>query len=865
LKSSRLALLVLLGLTALVALLPLGSALIGWTGFVPFNPACWAPWAIGLSPSQKADLKAGANMDISEKTFLVQPELEVARRELGSHRLPYWNPYIRNGGPLLHHSLDGLLHPPHWLLLLMSPERAFAFLALFAFLMAALFTFLLLRIWDLHPLAALGGGVLFAFSGPMMANAHFFMRQDTLVFLPGLLWAFEKWRRQEGAMALLSLSLTSAGLWLAGFPSFAVAFTIAMGIWVGWHIVTTLLKGKSKSLVSLLIGSAIGLILGLMLAAPQLLPLASYLPWSQRTEIALNADLRTWGADPAVLLTSLIPDLFGSPASSEQVSYLQSPMKWLLFCWTKEGLGVVSPFNFTESAIYVGALPLLLALWGLVRPWPGRRGPLLFLGIVTLALALGLEGGRITAVLPGLQRAGPLRLLPLFSLVTLLFAARGLHLFLKGGKVPRRVLLTGVILFLLPGLFWLILRFTREDTWCTTILAALSRKYTGSDGTVFSPEYIEKVFLHRHILLSARSLLLTALLVAFCWWTLSVALLTLGRTLLKGLPRLFTALCILVALADLLHFGLPLCPSFQTVDPFSGTALHRSLATQRDLAAPKGGIHLARIGPGPGSPPTLFPPNLPTGMGIRDLNCYAFVDRRSHSPLARAWRTISPQAPPLFHPKEPWFGALPDSELLTHPILDLYGVTHLLAERIPEHGKFRTLLQMAGPGGQLFLLERLGAAARARIVPEGLPLPDDQALARLADPSFDPDALLFLPPGTPPVKGGGGGSLTFHHHDPSRIVINIKDTAGGVLFLADTYTTEWVARLDGSPHPIWRGNTCFMALSLPPGDHQVEITLPARPFWWGLFLAVLAATLLVIGCTWLARRKRPHRGEEKIL
>ncbi len=827
----------------LAALVLVGPALFGKRDFRPVDLRAWPPWSLELTPRGIRESRAASDLDAPEKTFLALPELLLARKEIARGRAPLWNPFNRTGGPLLSHSLEGLLYPPHWILFLLPPGKAFALLALLSFLLAALFTYLLLRTWKIPKTAALGGALFFAFSAQMAANAHFYMRQDTLALLPGVFWAFEAWRAGGKKSRLVWMALLLGGVWTAGFPPFAYAITAALGAWVLLAAGGTWREAGRREAIRVLGGAGFALFSGLLLAAPQVAPLLSYLPWSERTLPALGGDPRSWGADPAVLLTWAVPDLFGAPYTSARVPYLQSPLTWLLFLWSRPGTGLVTRFNFTENVLYLGALPLLLALWGISRPWRGKRGPLLALLAAFLVLALGLEGGLLSGILPGLRRACPSRLLPAAVFLAALFSARGLALFLGGHRPPRWIVLAGILLPAALALSWYLVHRMEEPAWKSWILRVLASRYRGPSGRIYTPAEIESLFLHGSILAAARKNLLSALAGALPWWALAGGTTALARTLRGRPPAWAGGALVLLGLLDLLHLALPLCPSFPSLDPFSGTPFHETLARERKRLAPSGGVTLARVGPA-GTEPGLFPADLPTALGVRDLQAYAFVDRATHRPMERAWKVLSPGSPSILFRNGPWIGNLPDSALLEHPVLDLYGVTHLLARRPPAHGSYRVLLEEKGPGGSLCLLERKPRPPRARVVPRAVPLEDEKALERMASPHFRPDEIAFLPPGTRGIRGRGGGKVVFLDDTPGRVLLDVRDTGGGLLLLSDTWAPCWGARLDGKEVPLLRADTCFRGVALPPGNHHVEFLLSKGAFHLGLLLFAAGALLL---------------------
>ncbi len=838
-----------LGVVLLAALVLTGPAIFTNRDFQPVYLGAWAPWITEGDPAPARLENERADLDAPEKTFLALPEIVSAQKEIARGRVPLWNPFNRTGGPLLSHSLEGLLYPPHWILFLLPPGKAFALLALFSFFLAALFTWLLLRLWSLPKTAALGGALFFAFSCQVAANAHFFMRQDTLVLLPGLLWAFEAWRLGGKKRHLAALALFLAGTWTAGFPPFAYTSTLLLSAWALLAGVRTWRESGSPAAFRLLGWAGLAGLAGLLLAAPQLVPLAHYLPWSQRTLEAAGGDPRSWCADPATALTWIVPDLFGAPWTVRDVPYIQSPATWLLFLWSKEGVGLVTKYNFTENVLYIGAAPFFLALWGLSRPWKGKRGPLLALLLGILVLAFGLDGGLLSGILPGLRRACPDRLIPGAVLLLALFAARGLALLLEREFPPRRLILSAWVLVLVLGGLRLLLGTLGEETWSRWVLDVLAGRFRGPGGRIYTPAEIESLFLHKHILEASLRNLRSALgHGVLAWAAFLLPLSVMGLLLRRGktLPLFFAPLLLLsMGLLDLLQPALRLCPSFPSLDPFSGTPLHKVLRSERARLETSGGVTLARVGPA-GTEPDLFPADLPTAMGIRDLQVYAFVDRRTHLPMERAWKALSPGGPSILFRNGPWIGNLPDSPLLEHPVLDLYGVTHLLARRKPSHGHFREILERTGPGGSYILLERTPRPPRARVVSRAVPLDDELALKRISSPTFDPSKEAFLPPGSRPLEGGGGGKILFLSDRPDRVLLEIRRSGGGLLLLADTWAPGWSARVDGKEAPLLRADTCFRGVALPPGDHQVEFLLSKAPFRTGLLLFAAGGFLLLL-------------------
>jgi hypothetical protein len=136
------------------------------------------------------------------------------------------------------------------------------------------------------------------------------------------------------------------------------------------------------------------LVVGVGLAAAQLLPTAELMRQSPRAERAEYEFVMTYSFSPWRLATLLAPDLLGNPARGRFYGY----------------------GNYWEDAVYSGVLPLLLAfsaaVSGLFR-WVRRRRepgptdglPLLLVAIGLVCVILGL--GRNTPVFPFLYHNVP--------------------------------------------------------------------------------------------------------------------------------------------------------------------------------------------------------------------------------------------------------------------------------------------------------------------------------------------------------------------------------------------------------------------------------------------------------------------------
>jgi hypothetical protein len=297
--------------------------------------------------------------------------LSFASSSIQQGRLPLWNPYLSSGLPFVANPQPALFYPPTWLALLVSVPKALGLIVVLHLWLAGVGMFAWLRSEGASKVGALLGGVVFAFSG------YFFVRVQaghlgvitTGTWLPFALWAYRRAVTRR-SWALAALGGLPVGLSiLAGHT--ASFLYVALGLvayaafcaWGRWR--------EERSVCALVLPLAwagVMLIVGLALAAVQVLPMVELVTHSIRQTASYDFAARfSW--PPGHLLSLLVPNFFGEPVHTGY--------------W---GDGIYDEFVF-----YIGVLPLLLAL--LALKLRHRLNPFLFaLGLGALLLAFGEYG-----------------------------------------------------------------------------------------------------------------------------------------------------------------------------------------------------------------------------------------------------------------------------------------------------------------------------------------------------------------------------------------------------------------------------------------------------------------------------------------
>jgi len=740
-----------------------------------------AAWLVVLGPAILfgPGLLQGRVMFWGTPLLQFVPWRSFALSSLRQGFLPLWNPLVGMGAPLLANYQSALLYPPNLLLLAGNPGLVSTMLVMLHLAWAGIGMARLARRLDMDSLGQALAGLAFGLSGYLVARAGFLSINATAAWLPWMVLAGDRlavdvptaasFRRR--AKAIIPLAVVLAFQWTAGHAQTAWYSLVFLAAWVAWRS----FEGRSwRRLIGNAAGVAVAGGLAFALAAPQLLPTLEYLMQSYRAHSLEASFAMNYSFWPWRFLGLLAPGLFGSPVTGDYWGY----------------------GNFWEDAIYVGILPVLLALLSAVRGARGRgshvRLTRFLLPVMAVAALLAL--GDRTPVFPWLFRT-----IPTFSLF----------------QAPTRWMLLVVFGLALMG-------GAGVSAWSKVEGRAL---YWSRLGTAGAGAVAGAAWLARLILGDVEPTLIRAVSIAGVWLFLAGVLVLLRRAQAGGG---WSMAVMFVVVADLVVAGAGLNP-MTSGDLYQGrTALADRLGAQ------------ARV---------YFPPDLEQRVkfewAFRFDTFHALGDweqvRESGLP-----NTLLLEAVPAvtnFDPLEPGRTRTWIEMLVQHPAPD--ALLRLMDVRwVAETG-----LSPAAPveyvpidGGQRL---RLLPTARLVTTPE-------EALAAVSQPGFDPDRVVVLEAEdgpSLPEAGGGGTAALLASSDPNRLTINVHASGPAWLLVSDTWYSEWEARLDGAGVEIWRADYLFRAVHVPKGDHQVEFIYRPRSFCTGLALA--GAGLLLLAAAWI--------------
>ena len=275
----------------------------------------------------------------------------------------FWDPLLLSGFPVAADPQAMTWYPLSWIF---SSPGGWNVFVLSAYVLGSCFVYGYVHAVTQSKLGGLVGGIIYGMSGCMMVHLGHTSFIHTVVWLPLLIWALEKQRSQFTVpwFAVTCISITCVVL--AGHPQISI-YTLGVGTTyagcLGWSLRSDRWKFYGLYLLAVIIG--------LGLAAIQLIPASELIHYGLRSEISFN-EFVSYSLHPSHAIELLFPCLFGN-----------SPESFY-------GLPYFGAWNFVELTGYVGLLSLLLGVIGIWTHW---KKPILWfwagIGLFTFLLVLG--------------------------------------------------------------------------------------------------------------------------------------------------------------------------------------------------------------------------------------------------------------------------------------------------------------------------------------------------------------------------------------------------------------------------------------------------------------------------------------------
>lgn len=758
---------------ALVALL-LWRAVLGLGVLTVPAASLFAPWNTGTAANHA---RGFANPELHDLVRILFGWQSYARAQVRAGRFPAWNPYAGAGTPFFANPQTQVVSPYSLALYLLPFPYGLGAMAFLRLWLAGLGTFVLARRLGCSGVAAFVAGVAFAGCGfETVWAAH--PLAGVFALLPWILAAWEGVRRlgRRRDIALLAIAIGAAGA--AGHPgSFAdVLFALAL-----YALVES--AAHYRSLRATLVPLARGLaaaVLGIALAAAALLPV--YL--TIHGTVGLHERAGGGVSLPlSAARTLLYPFWWGRPSSGE----FGRP-----------------PLNANERTVFVGVVPLLLALSALGARTHRRRlcAPVALL-LVAGAAAYGVAPvSTVVRALPGVGESPVRRLQAVAELALALLAAIGLD------RLRRRSLAVLLVAAAAVGVAAL-LALGRDDIAAVASLTVRARL----------PD-------------DARSAAAAAI-----GWSLVTAVAA-GCVLAAAWrrPRLLPVLLALICLGDVgtVAYG------YQQTPPAS-LALGSIPPSIRYLQARSQGARVTGLW-------DTLPPDTAMVYGLRDI--------REYDPpmptlaYAHAFHLINPA-------RVGFWLSVTGIRSAGRPLLNLLDVRYVIgpgnrpAPRAPS-------VRRVYAGTDATIVENLQASSRVSIPPTVVRTPARAVDATIGAPGFPTTGTVV----TTARAAAGRGRAQITHDGASRVEIRAQMRRRGLVVLADTAARGWHVTIDGAPAHALVVDSIVRGVVVPRGTHRVVWSYAVPGLRTGLaisFLALVAVLSLLLPAGALRARRTHER------
>lgn len=151
--------------------------------------------------------------------------------------------------------------------------------------------------------------------------------------------------------------------------------------------------------------------------------------------------------------------------------------------------------------------------------------------------------------------------------------------------------------------------------------------------------------------------------------------------------------------------------------------------------------------------------------------------------------------------------------------------------------------------------ERLTALPRIRWAPRSVIEPDAaRRLEALGTGAVPPDVVVLDAPSTP--SSGADATVSVVEDGTDSIEVQVDARGAGHLVVADALQTGWSATLDGEPVPLVAADHAGVAVAVPVGAHEIQLSYRAPGAGVGAGTSI-AAVVVLVGLLGTGLRRRP--------
>ena len=744
------------------------------------------------------------NSLLYDQAYVFYPWRVFVSQAVRQGYLPFWNPYVYCGVPLLSEDQPAVFYPLNVLSYALPPADAALFTAVARLFIAGLATYWFVRAIGGNRFGSLVSAVTFAFSGFMIVFLGH-PQTNVAAWLPVFFLSVEWFVRKQDARNVAWVALAVACQLTGGHTETALYTLSAGGVYFLFRSVSEARQSRCWKLTArswLIFGLAVAL--GFALASVHVVP---FWEWLQRSaEFRLRAgeqNLRSWRLGPkywlAGLVPALLPNAFGNPT------------------WPGEYKSLLPAWNYVEQTVYVGVIGLALAAAAILT-WRRDKRVQFFavLAVVTLGGALRVPVFDWINHLPlfDIASVGRLRLIYTFCASVLAgLGAEAVFAGSQGSRASRALsrLLTSALVVGVPML-WGVHRFVLNLAY-----QALKLPYGLATPAVVLHAYrASNVALYYPLLVAAAG---SVLCVLCRRWALP--------------SRIMQVSLLLLLVLDLFAFGIDYHSTVRQENIYPDTPALQQIKNDPGIFRIVG-THVD------------FMPNTSILHGLYDIRG---LDFPAHRYLELCQRMGG----------QDWLGyGILFTANLQPRLLDLLNVKYVLSSS-PLGPEALNGMRVAYVDQGVTVFENLNCLPRAFVV-QRVRVEKDQAsaLQSLLDPAFDPGEEIVIekdpPTGFVPLPHATTpATAEVTSYEPNRVLVTAETPVQGFLFLSDSYYPDWKAFVDGVETEIYQADYAFRAVYLEPGKHNIEFVYEPGSFRVAVLVSLTALLVTLALATGLPK------------
>ena len=758
-KHSALVLLFIVSVLFFLPVLIAGDTFYAFDALLHFYP--WKPLIKGIQVK---------NTLITDPVNVYYPYLQFIKDNI--FRLSFWNPYLLGGLPQYPH-----LNPVFLTTLVMLPVTVAHDLMLWLHLFGAgAMMFFYLRALGLKDHEGLAGAAAWMFNGYLMVWFEFESNIMMAVYLPGMLYAFEKW--------LISFSWRSTALFILFAGLFVTTdnahLLIYQVLFLACYVFFRLQREFSRLRKKHFYHIVAVFILGLMISCNFIA--GNYEAVSEGTSrkpYAFHELFEKTGELPgAYLATMIFPDFFGNPTSAKT--------------FTPRENGKNPYNNYNELCIYLGVFPFFAALTSLFGI---RREPFVFFFFLTAVTSLTMSMGSflyypLARFVPGLSFSTPTRILCLFGFSGAALTGFGMKT-AKEIKESQPLFISLLSLSMLGLLIFILFMQTNNGiNWAKEAVGWLR------GDSVYDT-------LRSHYQIGSRVIyepLLYAILSAMI--LIGLAFASTGR-----MKTYFMYLGIAVTILDLMAFGL----KYNTFMPRK--AAYPKTGVVAFLEKKENPFRIITIGP--------FMHNAFMSFKIRDAGGYASFYNERYGRVILASQKGNPPG------NDARLSRWVSVSRVGSPLLDIMNIGYLLlpAEIALDNGNFKKIYDR-----EIAVYENKNAFPAAFFVPGYLCVDGGENALKKAMmftlEDFTEKAILEeLPPEIPdrvfPIGPIPETDVELISYKPGEVKLRVNATTDGMIILSENYHKDWKVFVNGASGKVMRADYVMMGTPIQKGGYDI--------------------------------------------